>query len=152
MKDFSEAWPVPGYWQISQAQRSNKWEAIMAIKHELKAGMFTVADLKIRIQELRDDAWVCLEQTPGGPMRAITIEMGASEPFILLGTGEPPPASPQWKALADDGARYQWLKKINPSALFGIAWSNLAACKYHGGDPDAAIDAAMAAPDQQRTI
>jgi hypothetical protein len=50
---------------------------------------FTVGDLKREIADIPDYVWVCLDNTPGGPMRAITVELGASEPFILLESGEP---------------------------------------------------------------
>lgn len=50
---------------------------------------FTVGELKAAIADMPDYAWVCVEATPGGPLRAILPELGAGEPFILLETGEP---------------------------------------------------------------
>ena len=51
---------------------------------------------------------------------------------------------------AADAVRYRWLKSINSSALFSIAWTNLAACQHESGDIDELIDIAIGAPEQQR--
>jgi hypothetical protein len=50
---------------------------------------FTIADLKREIADLPDSMWVCVEATPGGPMRALLVERNAMEHFCLIETGEP---------------------------------------------------------------
>jgi hypothetical protein len=47
---------------------------------------FTVKALRDALKDLPDLMWVCVDSTPGGPMRALFIEAGASEQFCLIET------------------------------------------------------------------
>ena len=51
--------------------------------------------------------------------------------------------------LRQDARRYRWLVQENSDAVACIAWRYRSACKY--GDPDQAIDAAMAQEAQGGT-
>jgi len=48
-------------------------------------------------------------------------------------------------ALRKDAERYRWVKLVRPGALLSVAWGESKAACSIGDDPDAAIDAAMAA-------
>jgi len=51
--------------------------------------------------------------------------------------------APDLDALRADAVRYRWLREQAPDAICSVAWRQKGACAY--GEPDAALDAAIAA-------